>query len=223
MAMGIMDPFWTFVMYFKSAEQGWSEHHYMADASPTVLKPNCRTLLDYRMQLLPESCSLVYARYSQLGGERDSIPLKYVYPLAGKWVGGGATPPPTPDAINIEMSQIAVLVRIWTAKGEASSRWVHGVPDASVNAEVLTTAIIEQTTPPPPIGDPTFSKDWATIFGYYMYEIRTLTKCGSPRRSTAGIPIWYGDVIDDMVVRGVSIKRTGRPFGQLAGHARVGA
>lgn len=223
MAMTLQDPFFTFVMYFKSAEQGWSEHHYMADASMSTLKTSCKTLLDYRMMLLPESCSLLYARYSNLGGEQDSIPLKYVYPLAGKWVGGGGTPPPTPDMIDIEMSQIAVMLRIWNNQGKASTRWVHGVPDAQVSAEVLTNAIIDQVTPPPPIGDATFSKEWSVIFGYYTYQMKLLTKCGSPRRSTAGIPIWFGDIIDDLVVRGVSIKRTGRPFGQLAGRARVGA
>lgn len=224
MAFNPVTNLWCLTMFFKSQAQGWSERHFLADGAATALLSTSQQLADYRLALLPASCSLVYARYSNMGGRRDSIPLKYAYPALGSYLGEPA-PPGTPAAgtTNIEVSQIAVEMRIWTADGTAASRWVHGVPDARVTAETLTTALTAAVAAPPPIGDAAFSPDWAVRFGYYMYLIKSLTLFG---RKVVGLGAllgqWQTDTIADMIVRGVSVKKTGAPFGQRRGHVPVG-
>lgn len=213
------------VMHFKSANQGWSERHWLNPASSTDLKTNALRLVDYRLALLPPSLRLVYAKTSRVGKPPDSIPLKYSYPAAGTFPGDVIVSPattPEPGSINIEVSQISVNMRVWDVDGVASNRWVHGIPDNRVTAEVLTDAIVTAVAPPPAAAALTSAVDWPTRFGQYMYLVRTLTVCGQRKRSTAGTVTWYSHPIEDMMVAGITSKKTGRPFRQQAGRARVG-
>lgn len=213
------------VMHFKSANQGWSERHWLAPVSPTSLNSTVKTIVDMRLALLPPSLSLVYAKTSRVGKPPDSIPVKYSYPAAGTFPGDVVVAPatvPDPGSINIEVSQVAVGVRVWTADGTAANRWIHGIPDNRVTAEVLTDAILTATAPPPAANTLANTVDWPTRFGMYMYLISTLTVFGRKVRSITGVATWYSDVLADMMVAGVVTKKTGRPFRQRAGHARVG-
>lgn len=213
------------VMHFKSANQGWSEGHWLSPTSPSLLDAQVKRIVDMRLALLPPTLSLVYAKTSRVGKPPDSIPVMYSYPAAGTYPGNAFTTPatePPPDSINIELSQVAVSMRVWTADGTASNRWVHGVPDNRVTAEVLTDALIVAPAPPP---DPlvlTAAVDWPTRFGQYMNLLRSNTVCGKMTRTTLGVVTWYSDTIAGMMVAGVTAKKTGRPFRQQAGHARVG-
>lgn len=216
---------WNLQMYFKSANQGWSERIYIPTTSATGIATAARTIVDYRLALLVPNCSLVYAKYSDVGPKADSIPLAYAYPTPGTYPGepfvSPATAPPV-GSVNIEVSQIAVLVRYWTAEGKAASRWIHGVPDARVDAEVLTSAIVTATAPPPAVGTLTAADDWATRFGYYMYQIKSLGVYARKAKTLGGAVQWSTDLIDAMIVRGVSVKKTGAPFGQRRGHVPIG-
>lgn len=226
MALQTVTALYSLQMYFKSANQGWSERHWLPATGTGTLLDRAKQLVDYRLALLPPSCSLVYAKYSEVARERDSIPMAYAYPTAGTWPGDPFVTPetaPTPGSVKIEVSQIAVLIRMWTAQGFAASRWVHGVPDNRVTAEVLANAIVMATEVPPAIGAGTFSTDWAVRFGYYMFLIRANTVYARHAVGLAGLRVWQTDVIENMIVRGVSVKKTGRPFGQRAGRVAIGA
>lgn len=224
MAFQQVTDLYVLTMFFKSQAQGWSERHFLAGGTTSLL-PTAQTLVDYRLALLPATCSLVYSRYSNMGGKRDSIPLKYPYPALGNYLGEPIPPgTPAPGTTQIEVSQIAVELRVWNDVGDAATRWVHGVPDARVTGETMTTALTIATVAPPAVGDAGFSADWAVRFGYYMYQIKQLTQMG---RKVVGLGAllgqWQASPIADMIPRGVSVKKTGAPFGQRRGHVPVGA
>lgn len=224
MALQLAPDLTKLVMHFRSGAQGWSEGHWLAPVSSTALAAAVKLIVDWRLALLPPSLSLVYAKTSRVGDKRDSIPVKYSYPAVGTFPGDVVVAPatePNPGSINIEVSQIAVSMRVWTIEGAASTRWVHGVPDNRVTAEVLTDAINEATAVPPAPGTLTAAVDWPTRFGMYMYHIKRSTVYGARKRDSAGVLRSYSDVIDDMMVSGVVAKKTGAPFRQQAGRASV--
>lgn len=205
--------------------QGWSEGHYIPAGTPTGIDTVCKTLADYRLALLPPDCALVYAKYSQLGGDKDSQPLDYPYPAQGLWPGDPfvtpATEPPA-GSLTIEVAEIAVFLRAIGLNGQGASRWVHGVPDNRVSSETLTAAITAATVAPPAPGAGGFSTDWNVRFGYYMYHMKALTVYGQPQRGAGGVPQWGTQGISRVIVRGIGFRRIGRPFGLRRGHASVG-
>jgi len=211
---------------FKSPSgQGWSESHYLPAGTGPGLDLAAKTLADYRLAILPPTCSLIYAKYSQLGNPRDSEPLNYPFPTAGEWPGDPFVTPataPAPGSLNIEVSDIAVHLRAIGLDGRGASRWVHGVPDNRVTAELLTDVIAESLTPPPAIGAGGFSTDWAVRFGYYIFHMRLLTVYAESYLGAGGIRVWGTELIKRFTVRGISTKRTGVPFGLRRGHASVG-
>lgn len=212
-------------MDFRSPQQGWSEGHWMIPVSQTALKAAAAQIIAWRLALLPPSCSLVYAKTSGVGRPADAIPVKQSYPVIGLFPGDPFTTPataPPAGSINIEMSQIAVSLRVWAADGTDSQRWVHAIPDNRVTAEVLTDAIEIATAPPPDPATLTPADSWPTRFGMYMYILKANTVLGASRVSTTGVRTWYSGLIDDMMVSGIVVKKTGAPFRQQAGHRRVG-
>lgn len=214
------------VMDFRSpAGKGWSEGHYLPTGSTTALEDAARTIVDYRLALLPPDCALVYCKYSQLGGDRDANVIEYAFPKAGTWPGDPFVTPataPEPGSLTIEVAEIAVSLRIFTPTGLGANRWVHAVPDNRVNGEVLTDAIAAATVAPPAIGGGTFSTDWAVRFGYLMYHLKALTVYGQKQRGPGGVPQWGTATINKILVRGVVSKRIGRPFGVPRGRALTG-
>lgn len=197
------------VMHFGYGDRGWSEKHVLAAASISDAKTAATKLVGWRLCCLPRTCELVWAAITKDDTARDSVAVHDFYPLPGLYT--VAESEDTDPTINPNLATDALHIRFETDDGKFKSGWVHGVPDALVEATELTSAIANQTADP---GTPAVGSDtWFVLVGKYLKVVRDSTKYFRKRVSGANI-IKETFPISRSIIRKVGYKKVGRPFGK---------
>lgn len=177
---------------------GWGEVYYLSVPGYVTALAILDELCTFRVTILHASFAINYARLSNdLKGVRDSFITTKVLPLFGNLgVAGDTNTPPT---------QMALQTRVETGPFQRGTKWFHGIPSNQFTGQHWTPTN-------------TFAAFFNTWAGYLIgkpYTLRTV----APKNAPVPGAIIYNPIID-MLPRAWHSRRTGRPFGQLAGRRR---
>lgn len=202
-------------MYFSGDGAGWSERCFIIASSRSSAITAAKTIGDLRLAILPNTCQMDWMKVTEFGGSRDSSAVYTSYPQVGTWAGdsdGSTEADYSPNRI-----EDALVLRFETDAGEFTQRYLHGVPDVTVNQDELNRGISTASSVPavPLVGAPT----WAVAVGGYMYLLKTTTFLFRQRTSGANV-VKEQSAIANISVRRIRGHKTGRPFGLQVGRAR---
>lgn len=208
-------------MNMSGGTMGWSEKVFLPQATLGDALEQAVRVVGHRLNCLPVTCQMDWARISLMQGERDAHSVLTSYPAAGLYDPGFTSPETetNPEKITPNLTSDALRYRLETAEGPYSMRFLHGIPDERISADLIKTAIAEVTVDPgdPEDVDPT-TVAFHVLVANYLYIVKHETKFVRVRIVDDSKLIEKADIFQ-LIVRGVEYKKTGRPFGQRPGRA----
>jgi hypothetical protein len=203
-------------MYFAGNNQGWSESAYLKTGAQLDAKTAATAILTARLWILPATCELVWAKYSNQGKPRDRIGVQKKYPIDGYYVNFDDTKPPSYYTMN--RIKDAVEMAIETDVGDFCTRFLHGVPDFCVQDDELLGDVVVPGTPIP--YPPTVYTTWYDLLGSYLATIKANSSMFRwYRPTTGGSAVPQTSDISQIYVRRLRDRKVGEVFGRSLGRA----
>lgn len=209
-------------MHFQGEDQGWSETVYLPDSTPAAALTKANLIQEQRLEILPQSCVIVYAKVAQMRNPRDAQKCSGTYPISGLWGNLDDTVGTGNDDASIDTPNAALQIRFENGAGQWATRYLHGLPDPEVKQYVLLTPVTEATTATATVATSVIdaSTVWSTRCAYYLAQLRSSTMM---YRKVVGLATSAQqlDTPTRVMVNRVTNHKTGRPFGIARGRAPI--
>lgn len=179
-------------LFMDGVQGGWSEVYIAKGETVTAAKDNATALINARKAMMSNELTIIYASVSDLGVLRDSY-------LALDGIEAGDM---TPTTAKPNRDGDAFLVRMETADGKHAERYLRGVPDACIIDAVYDDSGVGGV--------------YETALAAFLIALKDntmhLNKVDPALPSTWTLSAWT-----NTFRRGITYRKTGRPFGALRG------
>jgi len=188
--------------FFQSANgSGWSETWYAQNASNSgILQQKCLRYSRERLKTLSDNCWISYVRYGDAAVKRS---YQILQNAVGEFLGQAVDSSNSQnDAVNVRVDTGPILLPV-----HRRSWLVRGIPDDVVNdTEFGSTGGVNPASP--------WSNNMANFIGKVLFQDWGIRYVANP----VG-PVYAIAPVDNtsFIIRRSCSRRTGRPFGQLAG------
>lgn len=209
-------------IFINGQNYGWSESIDMNAADVPTAAGLLLIYANLRAWTMPSSCSIVYGRVTKVPNSR------YSQPLAGLPILGKAGSLTTADATDINDFGGAPCVRFIADQGKSGTKFFRGCTDAFITANAIVPAppsggwyqsgvTITDGTTQPGTSSIAFSNllSWLILNTYQPSQLQSVIVGGT------GIQGYIMRSYLNLLIRGVRIKKTGRPFGLPRGRALI--
>lgn len=207
-------------MKFDGDDGGWSEKVYFQGANNAAMNTAAVKIINYRIRFLPRQCKITAAVLSTLGKPRGGKEVQVSYPVTGLWYGNTTVAGTITQNENINNPDNAIRLRFENSGEDFASRWIHGIPDAQVNASRIVDTIASASTAEdtiPAVDDDTVD-GWGVRVNNYMRLLFNSTKMVK-RTVTNARTVFQTDSIAVVISKGYARHKTGRPTDLPVGRA----
>lgn len=215
------------VIFFRNGDVGWNESHHLKASTYATARTAMLKIIGYRRVLSPATVEVVYASIRKLGSPRDGLPVVLSYPLPG------TASTVVADVLDeVGSPHDAILFRAAAIVGSGDSEqalsvsgYIRGLPDDVVQENKITlpdgTPLSVTITSPEPSGL-VAPATYAVAVGDYLAVLKGQTRYAKRLPDTSGTPPTLNFTAEDfteLVFRGKTQKKCGRPFTQQPGRA----
>lgn len=203
------------VMFMGYKKQGWSERVDLIANTPAAALAALNDLMNQRKTILPDNAEILYGRVSYLGRPREAFIPDVAFPIAGTAHAAHAGPPAyTPVAEDANDVETAVHIRFGTDTGRWAALYFRCLPDDVVEKGALASALTFPATNPSPNEATWYERlvNYITLIGTLGTYARLITPGTSSSPPTYDAQGWT-----TYQPRGLSNRKTGRPFGTPRG------
>lgn len=184
-------------LYMDGLQGGWSEVYIAKGETVSAAKSDATALINGRKAMMSNQLTIIYANVSDLGVARDSY-----LALDGIAEGSMTTTTAVPNR-----DGDAFLVRMETAGGQHADRYLRGVPDSCI-----VEAVYDDTGA---------AGAYETALAAFLTTLKDhtmhLNKVDPADPTTWTLSAWT-----NTFRRGITYRKTGRPFGALRGRRPPG-
>jgi hypothetical protein len=206
------------VLYFSNGNQGWQERYWLNATSYAAALVVLQAIVDKRKATLPSTAFIVWSRVSFAGTLREADTLTAVYPIAGTADAASSGYTPTGVA-TCNDPEAAIHLRFQTSAGQWSNYYLRCIPDDKMTGRALSVTV----DPAAVVGTPpaTWQDRVVDLIQYLKANTQHAafaSKGVPPNHDTYNVDDW-----SKVIVRGISNRKTGRPFGAPHGRQPAGA
>jgi hypothetical protein len=226
------------VIGFGCDRGGWQEVYPIGSDSLSNIIPKAQFIFTSRLSILPHVMEVRFARivntlavpsaapdarrqeYKLDARLWDSVGLGNTGPVAswpqpGSWTNNNDTLLNS-QAVVPNDDNDAVEARVFTPEGIWGTKFLHGIPDANKAADAITPGVSIPTAPVTILSNPT-TTSWIVLLGEFMSVIRDKSVMLRKRKNSEGVMQLFQNSLSDIIERGVTTKKCGRPFDQQRG------